>query len=73
MTSSLRKRGLRERLLPSRETYNLIAELGDRSAERTVVIVTDHNAPLGPPLSPGAAAARQTPRFHRALQHLTGR
>lgn len=38
-----RKRGLR-RLLPSRETYNVIAELGDRSGERTVVIVAHHDA-----------------------------
>ncbi len=39
-----RKRGLR-RLLPQRTTYNVVCELGDPNAERTVVFVSHHDAP----------------------------
>src|SRR4051812_48983184 len=38
-----RRRGFR-RLLPRRPTYNVTAELGDPTAERTVVIVAHHDA-----------------------------
>jgi hypothetical protein len=34
----------RRRLLPSRPTWNVIAEGGDRDAERTVVVVAHHDA-----------------------------
>jgi peptidase M28-like protein len=34
----------RRRLLPSRPTWNVVAEAGDRDAERTVVVVAHHDA-----------------------------
>ncbi|MEX0972133.1 MAG: M28 family peptidase, partial [Solirubrobacterales bacterium] len=37
------KRWLR-RLLPRRTTYNVVCELGDREAERTVVVIAHHDA-----------------------------
>jgi hypothetical protein len=39
-----RQRRLR-RLLPRRTTYNVVCELGDLAAERTVVFVSHHDAP----------------------------
>lgn len=39
-----RKRALR-RLLPRRTTYNVVCEVGDPSAERTVAFVAHHDAP----------------------------
>lgn len=39
-----RKRRLR-RLLPTRTTYNVVCELGDPRAERTVVFISHHDAP----------------------------
>jgi peptidase M28-like protein len=39
-----RKRWLR-RLLPTRTTYNVVCELGDPAAERTVVFISHHDAP----------------------------
>jgi hypothetical protein len=39
-----RKRRLR-RLLPARTTYNVVCELGDPAAERTVVFISHHDAP----------------------------
>jgi hypothetical protein len=33
------------RLLPNRTTYNVVCELGDPSAERTVVFISHHDAP----------------------------
>ncbi|MGN6216544.1 MAG: M28 family peptidase [Solirubrobacterales bacterium] len=39
-----RRRRLR-RLLPQRTTYNVVCELGDRAAERTVVFISHHDAP----------------------------
>jgi hypothetical protein len=39
-----RKRRLR-RLLPIRTTYNVVCELGDPDAERTVVFISHHDAP----------------------------
>ena len=33
------------RLLPRRTTYNVVCELGDRDAERTVVFIAHHDAP----------------------------
>jgi Peptidase family M28 len=39
-----RKRFLR-RLLPRRTTYNVVCELGDPAAERTVVVMAHHDAP----------------------------
>lgn len=39
-----RKRRLR-RLLPRRTTYNVVCEVGDPDAERTVVFVSHHDAP----------------------------
>ena len=35
------------RLLPHRPTYNVVAEAGDRSAERTIVFVAHHDAAHG--------------------------
>jgi hypothetical protein len=35
------------RLLPHRETYNVVAEAGDRGAERTIVFVAHHDAAHG--------------------------
>ena len=35
------------RLLPHRSTYNVVAEAGDRSAERTIVFVAHHDAAHG--------------------------
>jgi hypothetical protein len=34
----------RRRLLPSRPTWNVVAEAGDRDAERTIVVVAHHDA-----------------------------
>ncbi|MGN6255606.1 MAG: M28 family peptidase [Solirubrobacterales bacterium] len=39
-----RRRRLR-RLLPRRTTYNVVCELGDPAAERTVVFISHHDAP----------------------------
>jgi hypothetical protein len=39
-----RQRRLR-RLLPRRTTYNVVCELGDREAERTIVFIGHHDAP----------------------------
>lgn len=39
-----RKRWLR-RLLPTRTTYNVVCELGDPAAERTIVFISHHDAP----------------------------
>jgi hypothetical protein len=39
-----RKRWLR-RFLPTRATYNVVCELGDRDAERTLVFISHHDAP----------------------------
>ena|SRR5215218_450836 len=39
-----RRRRLR-RLLPRRTTYNVVCELGDPSAERTIVLIAHHDAP----------------------------
>lgn len=33
------------RVLPQRTTYNVVCELGDREAERTIVLVAHHDAP----------------------------
>ncbi|HEV2791360.1 MAG TPA: M28 family peptidase [Solirubrobacterales bacterium] len=44
------------RLLPRRTTYNVVCELGDPSAERTVVVMAHHDAPhSGLVFHPGAA------------------
>jgi hypothetical protein len=44
------------RLLPRRTTYNVLCELGDRSAERTIVFIAHHDAPhSGLVFHPGAA------------------
>jgi len=37
----------RRRLLPHRTTYNVVAEAGDRDAERTVVFIAHHDAAHG--------------------------
>lgn len=39
-----RRRRLR-RLLPTRTTYNVVCELGDPAAERTIVFISHHDAP----------------------------
>ncbi len=39
-----KQRRLRRALLPTRTAYNVIAELGDRDAERTVVLTAHHDA-----------------------------
>lgn len=50
-----RQRRLR-RLLPRRTTYNVVCELGDPAAERTVVFIAHHDAPhSGLVFHPGAA------------------
>jgi Peptidase family M28 len=50
-----RQRRLR-RLLPRRTTYNVVCELGDPAAERTVVVMAHHDAPhSGLVFHPGAA------------------
>jgi peptidase M28-like protein len=39
-----RRQWLRRRLLPSRPTWNVVAEAGDREADHTVVVVAHHDA-----------------------------
>jgi len=52
-----RQRRLR-RLLPSRVTYNVVCELGDPDAERTIVLIAHHDAPhSGLVFHPGPAKA----------------
>ncbi len=66
------KRWFRKALLPHRSTWNVIAEAGDPSAERTVVLVAHHDAAhsglvFHPAL--GQLGPRLTPRMHERSSH----
>ena len=65
-------RWFRRRLLPSRPTYNVVAEAGDRAAERTLVLVAHHDAAhsglvFHPSL--GRIGPRLFPRAHERSSH----
>jgi hypothetical protein len=66
------RRWFRRALLPRRDTWNVVAEAGDRSAERTVVFVAHHDAAhsglvFHPAL--GRIGPRLTPRMHERSSH----
>jgi hypothetical protein len=65
-------RWFRRRLLPLRPTWNVVAETGDRGAERTVVLVAHHDAAhsglvFHPAL--GRLGPRFAPRLHARAPH----
>ena len=63
------KRRLR-RLLPKRETYNVVCELGPADAERTIVLIAHHDAAhSGLVFHPGAARDRRPAGDDRADRH----
>jgi hypothetical protein len=66
------RRWFRRALLPKRDTWNVVAETGDRNAERTVVLVAHHDAAhsglvFHPAL--GQIGPRLTPRAHERANH----
>lgn len=66
------RRWFRRALLPHRPTWNVVAEAGDRSAQRTVVFVAHHDAAhsglvFHPAL--GRIGPRWTPRMHERSSH----
>jgi hypothetical protein len=66
------RRWFRRATLPHRDTWNVVAETGDRSAERTVVLVAHHDAAhSGLVFHPGFGeiAPRLTPRAHERANH----
>src|SRR5205807_1892 len=65
-------RWFRRLLLPQRPTWNVVAEAGDRSAERTLVVVAHHDAAhsglvFHPAL--GRIGPRLLPRLHERSSH----
>jgi hypothetical protein len=65
-------RWFRRRLLPLRPTWNVVAESGDRGAERTVVLVAHHDAAhSGLVFHPALArlGPRLAPRVHARATH----
>jgi hypothetical protein len=66
------KRWFRKALLPRRPTWNVVAEAGDPSAERTIVLVAHHDAAhsglvFHPAL--GRLGPRVVPRLHERSSH----
>ena len=71
-TSPAGAQWFRRRLLPSRPTWNVVAEAGDRGAERTVVVVAHHDAAHTALLfrpAPSALRRRALPGPARAHGH----
>jgi hypothetical protein len=65
-------RWFRRALLPHRDTWNVVAEIGDRGAERTVVVVAHHDAAhsglvFHPAL--GRLGPRLAPELHERSDH----
>ena len=58
----------RRRLLPSRPTWNVVAEAGDRDADRTLVVVAHHDAAHTSVLFHPAPAAAVGGRFPELLE-----
>jgi hypothetical protein len=66
------KRWFRRATLPHKDTFNVVAETGDRGAERTVVVVAHHDAAhSGLVFHPGFGqiGPRFTPRAHERANH----
>jgi Peptidase family M28 len=66
------RRWFRRALLPRRDTWNVVAETGDRTAERTVVLVAHHDAAhSGLVFHPsfGQIGPRLTPQAHERAHH----
>jgi hypothetical protein len=65
-------RWFRRRLLPHRSTWNVVAEAGDRAAERTVMLIAHHDAAhSGLVFHPALArlGPRVAPRQHARASH----
>jgi hypothetical protein len=66
------RRWFRRTLLPRRDTWNVVAQAGDRSAERTVMFVAHHDAAhSGLVFHPALAqiGPRWAPRMHERSSH----
>jgi hypothetical protein len=66
------RRWFRRATLPHRDTWNVVAETGDRRAQRTVVVVAHHDAAhSGLVFHPGFGqiGPRFTPRAHERANH----
>jgi hypothetical protein len=66
------RRWFRRAVLPHRDTWNVVAETGDRSAKRTVVLVAHHDAAhSGLVFHPGLGhiGPRLAPRAHDRASH----
>jgi hypothetical protein len=66
------RRWFRRALLPRRSTWNVVAESGDRSADRVLVVIAHHDAAhsglvFHPAL--GRIGPRLTPRLHERSSH----